>query len=169
MSKVKLIHIGTFSEPVGLKGEIKIITLITNPNSIVSYGPLMSNNSLITWDLKFIRVSNGKAVVKLKNMNTRESVESLRGKKIFVKRKNFPKVKKNEFYTMDLINCGVFSVDKKKIGIVKNIENYGAGDLINVKVNNCNEFLVPVNKDNIVSVDLLKKKIVINPIKGILD
>ena len=124
---------------------------------------------LTKWDLKLVRVSKRKAIAKLKNFNTRESVEMLRGKKIYLESINFPEIKENEFYIKDLINCEVFLQDKRILGIVKSIENYGAGDLINVKKDNGNEFLIPMNKQNVVLINLLKKKIVINPMKGIID
>ena len=169
MSESKFIHIGNFGEPVGLKGEIKITTFTSNIESFFNYGPLVSKDGLTKWDLKLVRVSKRKAIAKLKNFNTRESVEMLRGKKIYLESINFPEIKENEFYIKDLINCEVFLQDKRILGIVKSIENYGAGDLINVKKDNGNEFLVPMNKQNVVLINLLKKKIVINPMKGIID
>ena len=52
---------------------------------------------------------------------------------------------------------------------IKDIENFGAGDLIKIIMKNGNEILVPINKDNITSIDLSKKKIIISPMKGIID
>ena len=169
MEKRKLLHIGTFKKPVGLKGNIKITMYTSNLKRYLPYGPFMSEDSLTRWDLKLVRESKGKVIVKVKNMETCESVEPLNGKKIFVERRNLPKTKNNEFYAVDLIGCRVLSIDNKLLGLVQNIENFGAGDLINVESKSSNNFYIPMNEDNIVSVDLQKRIIVISPMKGIID
>ena len=56
----------------------------------------------------------------------------------------------------------------ENIGNVISIENFGAGDLIETNYKNKNIY-IPLNYENIVSVDLEKKTITINPMKGILD
>jgi len=56
----------------------------------------------------------------------------------------------------------------KIVGKVIAIHNFGAGDLLEVTMNNKN-FYIPMNNENLVSVELNKKKIIINPIKGIID
>ena len=56
----------------------------------------------------------------------------------------------------------------KKIGNVVNVENFGASDLLETKINN-KTFYIPMNKDNLISVNLDKKEIIVNPIKGIID
>ena len=169
VDKRKLLHIGTFERPVGLKGDIKVATYTSNLKFYLRYGSLMSEDSLTSWDLKLVRESNGKVIVKVKNLETFERAESLKGKKIFVERRNLPKIKKNEFYVVDLIDCKVVSIDNKLFGLAQSIENFGAGDLINVESKSSNNFYIPMNEDNIVSVDLQKKIIIISPMKGIID
>ena len=53
-------------------------------------------------------------------------------------------------------------------GNVFNVKNFGASDLLETTVNN-KIFYIPMNEDNLVSIDLDKKKIIVNPIKGIID
>ena len=55
----------------------------SNLKRYLPYGPFMSEDSLTRWDLKLVRESKGKVIVKVKNMETCESVEPLNGKKIF--------------------------------------------------------------------------------------
>ena len=169
MSKEKLIHIGTFGKPSGLKGEVKISIFTSNIKSFFNYKPLLVEDSFKELSFVFVRLSKGQAVVKIKNFKTYDSVKPLYGKKIFIERNNFPEIKKNEYYFTDLIDCEIVSLDKKNLGVVKSIENYGAGDLINVNAKNDKEFYMPINKENIVSIDLKKKIIVVNPMKGLID
>ena len=48
------------------------------------------------------------------------------------------------------------------------VKNFGASDLLETKISN-NTFYIPMNKDNLVSVDMDKKKIIVNLMKGIID
>ena len=168
MLEEKLIHIGTFGEPVGLKGEIKVRTYTSNFKFFLEYGHIVNEGCKKIWDLKIVRISKNKIVVKVNNKDTLQSIETLKEKKLFVKRISLPKTKKDEFYIFDLINCEVLSTENKYIGLVQNIESYGASDLINIIQKNKKTFLVPMNKENIVSIDLKNKIIVLDPIKGVL-
>ena len=105
---------------------------------------------------------------KLKNHITRTSVEQLHRKKIFAHRKKFPKTKTGEFYIIDLINCKVQLKDSKVVGHINRIDNFGAGDLISVKPPKGKDFFIPMNMDNIISINLKKHIVIINPIKGVL-
>ena len=119
-------------------------------------------------DIQLLRESKGKLIVKLKNHITRTSVEKLNRKKIFAYRKKLPKTKKNEFYIIDLINCKVQLKNRTIVGYINRIDNFGAGDLIGVKPLKGKDFYIPMNEDNIISIDLKKHIVVVNPIKGIL-
>ena len=80
-----------------------------------------------------------------------------------------PKTKKNQFYIFDLINCAVKTSKNNLLGNIINIDNFGAGDLIEIgKINN-KSFYIPMNEDNIVKVDIKKKLVIVDPIKGILN
>ena len=82
---------------------------------------------------------------------------------------NLPKTNKNQFYVFDLIDCEVKTSKNIFLGNIINIDNFGAGDLIKIKKDNNKSFYIPMNEENVVKVDLKKKLIIVNPIKGILN
>ena len=79
-----------------------------------------------------------------------------------------PRLKKNEYYSYELIGFTVEKKNKKILGFVKNINNFGSEDLIEVFKNNKKTFFIPINKENVLRIDLSNKKIIVDPIKGIL-
>ena len=101
MFKNHLIHIGTFGKPFGLKGEINIFMLTDDLYSFKKLKPFFSKEETIIWDFQLLRKFKGNLVGKLKNYNTRNSVEQLGGKKIFANKKKLPKTKPGEFYIFD--------------------------------------------------------------------
>ena len=65
-------------------------------------------------------------IVKLKGVNTRNQAEQLKKSKILVKTDKLPKLKKEEFHLLELINLDVKTLENdelKKIGKVINLEN----------------------------------------------
>ena len=84
-------------------------------------------------------------------------------------KENFSKIDEGEYYVIDLIGCNVFNLENESLGSVVNIKNFGAGDLIEITCDSKKNFYIPMNDDNLISVNILEKKIIVNPMKGLLD
>ena len=168
MSKSNLVHVGTFGSPMGLKGEIKVKMLTSRFEFFKMLKVYFNEDASKTWNFIKMRILNNKLIVHPQDCNNRDDAEKFRGKKIFSQSSNFPKTNKGEYYFKDLIGCSIFMLNGKKIGNVVSVENFGASDLLETKINN-KIFYIPMIKDNLVSVNLDKKEIIVNPIKGIID
>tara|TARA_B100001540_G_C15749854_1_gene616400 strand:+ start:117 stop:626 length:510 start_codon:yes stop_codon:yes gene_type:complete len=169
MEKNGLIHVATFGHPQGLKGGIKINILTSSFESfkkLKNYFIESNKSNLIFQSIKKIGKNY---VVFLKDCNDRDQATYYVGKKIFVLRKDFPKIKYNEYYKIDLISCDVFNIKMNFLGKIKDIKNFGAGDLFEIKNSEKNNFYIPMNDDNVVKIDIKKKQIIVNPITGLLD
>ena len=168
MNKSNLVHVGTFGSPIGLKGEIKVKMLTSSFEFFKMLKFYFNEDASETWKFIKMRVLNNKLIVHLQDCNNRDEAEKFRGKKIFSQLNNFPKTNKGEYYVRDLLDCSVIMINGKKIGNLVSVKNFGASDLLETKINN-KTFYIPMNKDNLVSVDIDKKKIIVNLIKGIID
>ena len=171
MKKKQLFHIGTFGKPVGLKGKIKIIMHNFefnkfNSKSLRSY---LVDEENVFWNFQYLKINKNKLTGKLIKCNSINCAEKLNSKKIFIDINHLPKNKKNQFYIFDLINCEVKTSKNILLGNIIDIDNFGAGDLIKIKKDNNKSFYIPMNEDNVVKVDLKKKLVIVNPIKGILN
>ena len=162
-----LIHIGTFGDPVGLNGEIKLKVYSSNFKFFLKNSFLV-NEVLLKIKNSIIKEKNRYFIVKMNKMIDIENIKKFKGNKIFVERVHLPKINKNEYYIADLINCKIMSFDNKYLGLVKSIDNYGAGNLINV-LKNKKSFFISFDSENIISVNLKKKLIIVDLIKGMLN
>ena len=61
-----------------------------------------------------------------------------------------------------MVENGVF------IGNVISVDNFGAGDLIET-IYKGNNIYIPLNDENVLSVNVENKKIIVKPIKGIIN
>ena len=169
MNKKKIVHIGTFGQPQGLKGEIKIIMFVSSFESFKRLQQYLREDGETEWHfIKFRDVGN-KLIAMLEDCQDRDSALALKGKKIYSSRKNFPKTKSHEYYVIDLIGCKVKNIENQNLGVVVNIQNFGASDLMEIENNFQRKFYIPMNDGNIVSVDVQEKKIIVNPMLGLLE
>ena len=169
MKKNNLIHVGTFGQPQGLKGDIKINILTSSLESFKILKNYFMQDSKTVLHFTALRKIGKKNVASLEGCEDRNAALDYRGKYIFSLKENFSKISEDEYYVIDLIGCDVFNIEKKSLGIVIDIKNFGAGDLIEVTSESKKIFFIPMNDDNLVSVNILEKKIIVNPMKGLLD
>jgi len=89
-------------------------------------------------------------IVRFQGINTRNDAEQLKKFKILVKAETLPKLKKEEFHLLELVNLEVktFEDDElKKIGKVINLENEKNNLLVIELFQNQKKVLVPLVKE----------------------
>ena len=111
-------------------------------------------------------------IVKLKGVNTRNHAEQFKKFKILVKTDKLPKLKKEEFHLMELINLEVKTLENdelKIIGKVINLENEKNNLLIIELFKNQKKVLVPFVEEIVPLIDIKNNFLIINPPNGLLD
>ena len=111
-------------------------------------------------------------IVKLRGINTRNHAEQLKNFKILVKTDKLPKLNKEEFHLLELINLEVKTLENdelKTIGKVINLENEKNNLLVIELFKNQKKVLIPFVKEIVPSVDIKNKFLIINPPKGLLE
>jgi len=111
-------------------------------------------------------------VIKLKGINTRDHAEQLKKYKLLVKTDNLPKLKKEEFHLLELINLEVKILENdrlKSIGKVVNLENEKNNLLVIELFKNQKKVLVPFVKEIVTLVDIKNNFLIIKPPRGLLE
>ena len=111
-------------------------------------------------------------VIKLQGINTRDHAEQLKKYKILVKTNKLPKLKKDEFHLLELINLQVKTLENDQleiIGKVINLENEKNNLLIIELFKNQKQVLVPFVKEIVTVVDIKNNFLVIEPPRGLLE
>ena len=112
--------------------------------------------------------SNGQFdFVKLEEITSPEQAESYKGYEVQVE-KDYKNMEKDTYYFVDIVGCKVYDEDDTLLGEVSQVEEFPAQLTLRVKRKGQPDFLVPFVKAFIRSVDINKKKIVINVIGGLL-
>lgn len=166
--KDKIIIIGKFSIPYGIKGWIKIISF--TEKKIFFYQPwyIKNNKKINIIDIERWEKKYNSLIVKLKNIDNRTNVNFLKNKEILIHKKTLPNVN-NEYYWHDIINCIVFNQKSTRIGTVKKIIATGSNDVLIIKKYckkkfiTCKKIFIPFIMNQVVKdVDVINKTIVVN-------
>lgn len=141
----------------GIKGEVRLKLFA---DSIAS---LSAHESLFVGDVsrRLVAVRDGKApVARFEGIDDRNAAEALRGQLVEIDRAALPPLDEGEYYHADLIGLTCFSKDGETVGSVVGVENYGAGDLLDVERVDGSRSLIPF-RDEIA--DLIDARIVLDP------
>ncbi|MBO8218085.1 ribosome maturation factor RimM [Prochlorococcus marinus] len=111
-------------------------------------------------------------IVKLQGVNTRNHAEELKKFKILVKTNKLPRLKKEEFHLLELIDLEVKILENdelKIIGKVINLENEKNNLLVIELLKNQKQVLIPFVKEIVPLVDIKNNFLIINPPNGLLE
>lgn len=147
-----LILLGRITDAHGIRGAVKIKSFTAKPADIASYGPLVTGDGRAI-EIARLKPAKDEFIADLKEVRDRNAAEALKGVELFIAREKLPAPKESEFYLSDLIGKNVLS-DSVILGTVTSIENYGAGDLMELTSGE----LVPVafvqNAGDVITVSL---------------
>jgi 16S rRNA processing protein RimM len=98
---------------------------------------------------------------KLAGINDRDAAFALKGATVCVNREDFPEPDEDEFYWIDLIGLNVINQQNESLGVVKDLMETGANDVLVVKQDDT-ERLIPFVAQYVINVDLASKQIVVD-------
>ena len=153
----------------GVRGEMRVEPWCDTPADLTKYKTLyLDNKGENKLKIKASRVHKNIVLITVDGINTIEEGEKLRGKKVYIARRDL-KLKKGDYLIVDLMGCEVFDADTGvKYGEISDVSRTGANDVWHVK-NDDKEYLIPAIPSVVGDVDVEKNKVTITPLKGIFD
>lgn len=97
--------------------------------------------------LKSAQAGNNGLIVRFAEVADRNAAEALRGTELTVPRSALPPLQDGEYYHADLMGLPAVSTDGMALGTVVLIENFGAGDVLEIERPDGKRFMVPMNAD----------------------
>ena len=127
------ILLGRFGAAHGIRGEVMVRTFTGDPEGIASYGPLSDMAGARSFKLKVVRVTDKGVVARVDGITDRNGAETLNGIDLYIDRAKFPEPDEAEYYHADLVGLRAVAPDGTNIGDVIAVENFGAGDLLEIR------------------------------------
>jgi 16S rRNA processing protein RimM len=110
----------------GVTGEVRLKVFAEDLKPHKSF-----NNGALT--LKALRMTPQGAIARFAEIPDRTAAEKLRGTELTVPRSALPSLAEGEYYHADLLGLAVVSDAGEPLGHVVLIENFGAGDVIEIE------------------------------------
>jgi len=125
----------------GVKGELRLKLFSDSIESLSRHDMLYVGG--VERRLLAVRDSGKTAVARFEGISDRSAAEALRGSLVEVDRATLPPLEEGEYYHADLIGLEAIGRDGNRVGTVAAIENYGAGDLLEIEQPDGRKSLIP--------------------------
>ena len=177
INKNEWLVVGLITSCHGIKGQLKVKSLTDFEERFLKPGMrwLQKENEPpleIKLTSGFRQPGRATFIISLEGINTRNDAEQLKKFKILVKTDNLPRLEKEEFHLLELINLQVKTLENDKfktIGKVINLENEKNNLLVIKLFENQKTVLIPFVQEIVPLVDIKNNFLIINPPKGLLE
>lgn len=128
----------------GVAGEVRLKLFGEGVESLKIYKTF--NDGALTLS-KVRDDGKGGAVARFAEIADRTAAENLRGTVLTVTRDAMPPLGDGEYYHADLIGLSAESPSGEALGTIVAVENYGAGDVLDIELVSGKRAMVPMNAD----------------------
>jgi 16S rRNA processing protein RimM len=142
----------------GIKGEVRLKLFSDSAESLAAHETVSIGGR--DYALRQVRAAGKGAIASLEGVGDRSAAEALRGQLLEVYRAALPPLAEGEYYHADLIGMPCVDRQGAAIGTVVAVENYGAGDLLEVELDSGKKALIPFRPG---MADLEDGRIVLDP------
>lgn len=155
---------GRFGAAHGVRGEIRVKSFTADPLALASYEGLTDATGARAFVLEGARaVKDDMLVVRVAGVRDRASAESLTNLDIYLPREALPPPDEEEFYVADLIGMEAVLASGEAFGRVRDVLNYGAGDILDILRADGSTTLVPFTKAAAPHVDMTARRVTVEP------
>ena len=125
----------------GVKGELRLKLFADSVESLARHSHIHVGGRVLA--LKDVKGGGKTAIARFEGISDRTAAEALRGELIEIDRGALPPLEEGEYYHADLIGLPCVGEDGETLGTVVAVENFGAGDLLEVERTGGKRSLIP--------------------------
>ncbi|WP_010530638.1 ribosome maturation factor RimM [Lentibacillus jeotgali] len=167
-----MLNVGKIVNTHGIKGDVKV-QRITDFEERFDIGNQLilekENGQTLNLEIDGHRDHKGFGLLHFKSYDNINDVEQFKGRLLKIPRDQLADLAENEFYYHEIIGCAVYLTSGEKLGTIKEILAPGANDVWVTEREEGKDVLVPYIADVVKEVDVSDKKVVIEPMEGLLD
>ena len=146
----------------GVRGEVRLFSFTADPARLRDYGPLTTADGHVI-AIETLRPAKDCFVARLQGVGDRNAAEALRNVELFVPRERLPAADADEFYHADLIGLAVADRDGRALGRVVAVHNFGAGDILEIKLDDARDTLMlAFNATTVPGVDVAAGRVTVD-------
>jgi len=169
----RFFHVGKIVNTHGIRGEVRVISITDFPESRFKKGAklylfLPGKKEGMELEVESWRRHKQFDLLSFKGYNSINEVEAFKGGVLKVPEEQLAKLPEGEYYFHEIIGCKVWTADGEEIGTVREILTPGANDVWVVQSDKKVHY-IPYIGEVVKSVDVKEKRVIIEPMEGLLD
>jgi len=165
----KRVCVGIITAAHGVRGAVRVKSFTADPKDVARYGPLEDESGERRWSLSLMRSAKGVVVCRVGGVSDRNGADALRGLRLYLPRAALPPTAEEEYYHADLIGLQALLADGTRLGQVRAIHDFGAGDTLEIVRPAGPPAMVPFTRAIVPVVDLAAGRLVVDPPPGLLE
>lgn len=142
----------------GIGGEVRLKLFAESLDSLRRHKRFEAAGRTLT--LTSLKPGKPDATARFAEIASRDEAEALRGTLLSVDRADLPALAEGEFYHSDLIGLPAVAPDGAAVGTVVAVENFGAGDILEIEKPDGKRFMLPFRPEAVPEVG---ERVVIEP------
>jgi 16S rRNA processing protein RimM len=167
---MEYIKVGRIINTHGIKGELKVFPLTDNLDRFDDLKIVYLGNNKEKVEIEQVKYHKGLVIIKFREFDNINQVLRFKDDFIYIDEEDKVKLPEDHYFIFDIIDCDVYDTEGRKIGIVIDVLQYTSNDVYVVKDQDKNkQYLIPAVKQFIVDIDVDNKKIIIDPIEGMIE
>lgn len=140
----------------GIRGEVRVKPFGDDPLSFTDYGVLTTKDGQQSFEVMAARVQKTVVITKFKEITDRNRAEELNGTDLYIDRDKLPETDEDEFYHSDLDGLNVLDPSGEPLGKIVAVQDFGAGDLLEIRPRRGRTYYVPFTKDFVPDIQIAK-------------
>lgn len=162
--------IGKIINTHGIKGEVKIYPMTDDIERFSDLEKIYIGDVKREVNLKTVRYHKGFPIIGFEEFDDINQILPFRDQFIYVDDKDRIILPEDHYFIYDLVDCEVFDMNRNKIGYINDVLQNVSNDVYVVKDEvNHKEYLIPAVKQFVKLVDVENKRVVIDPIEGMIE
>lgn len=146
----------------GVRGDCRVKSFTAVQEDAFNYGPLLAEDGAVLVNPQKVRLVKDHFIVTPELIREKEAWDALKGTLLHVPRAALPATEDDEVYIDELVGVDVFDAGGQALGTVKTVQNYGAGDLLEITpLRGKKTVLVPFTQDDVPEIDLNTRQVVV--------
>ncbi len=146
----------------GVKGRVRLKTFTDEPVDVAAYGPLTDADGDRSFRVTVTGGAKEGVVAELSGVRDRDAALALKGTVLHADRSALPSLDDDEdFYHADLIGLAAETAEGQRIGKVRGIFDFGAGDVLDIKPAKGRAVMLPFTREAVPEIDLEGGRLVV--------
>lgn len=164
------LEIGKIVGTHGIRGEVRVEPWCDGPEFFKKFKILYLNLGEKAIEVQSVKIHKTGAILKLSGIDTVESAQEMRGKMLYISRKD-AHLPIGSYFIEDIIGLSVVNEDDatEVFGTVSDVMSTGANDVYEVTTKENKKYLIPAVSAIVKKTDIQNGILYIHPIGGLFD